>query len=481
MRKRSELIFNLILVPADCLALVGAFALAYIVRVKVEARPVAHPIASMEFLHILLIALPIWILIFASIGLYTQGRTKSRVSELGKVVVAVSGSVMFMILADFFSKAPVFPSKAVPVYALGFGVVLVYLARLVIGMLQRFLYRFGVGVRRVLIVGTNETANDLSRELSRRGSGYTVMGLVGVGLPDRFAKGTKVYANLPDAVERRRSVDEIIQADTSLDQDSVLEAMRFATDHYITYRYAPTLFNLYTANSRLTELGGVPLVEVRLTPLDGWGRVIKRAFDVIGATLALVIFSPLMLITALIIAVTDPGPIFYRHRRLSRAGGETGVWKFRSMSWRYSPGPNRPYKTAEEAFVAMGRQDVIPEFRREQKLADDPRVSGFGRFIRRTSLDELPQLFNVLVGDMSLVGPRPIIQAELEHYGEHSTSFLALKPGITGLWQISGRSNISYDDRVKLDIFYVENWSLWLDIKILLQTVLVVILRKGAY
>jgi lipopolysaccharide/colanic/teichoic acid biosynthesis glycosyltransferase len=129
----------------------------------------------------------------------------------------------------------------------------------------------------------------------------------------------------------------------------------------------------------------------------------------------------------------------------------------------------------------MGREDLVPEFRRDQKAANDPRVSKFGRFIRRTSIDELPQLFNVLVGDMSLVGPRPIIQVELEHYGDRGASFLALKPGLTGLWQISGRSNISYDNRVKMDIYYVENWSMWLDITILLKTVAVVLLRRGAY
>jgi exopolysaccharide biosynthesis polyprenyl glycosylphosphotransferase len=481
MRKRSELIFNLILVPADCLALVAAFALAYIVRVKVEARPVAHPIASMEFLHILLIALPVWILIFALSGLYTQSRSKSRLGELGKIVVAVSGSVMFMILFDFFSKTPIFPSKAVPVYALGIGVVLAWVVRLVIGAVQRFMYRFGIGVRRVLIVGANETAGSLVEQLSRRGSGYNVVGVVGADPANRYGSGIKIFSTLPEAVERRREVDEIIQADTRLDQDSILEALNYATEHYITYRYAPTLFNLYTANSKLTELEGVPLVEVRLTPLDGWGRVIKRVFDVIGATFGLILLSPIMIAVAFVITITDPGPILYRHWRLSRAGGKVGVWKFRSMSWRYSSGPNRPYKSAEEAFKAMGREDLVPEFRRDQKAANDPRVSKFGRFIRRTSIDELPQLFNVLVGDMSLVGPRPIIQVELEHYGDRGASFLALKPGLTGLWQISGRSNISYDNRVKMDIYYVENWSMWLDITILLKTVAVVLLRRGAY
>ena len=155
--------------------------------------------------------------------------------------------------------------------------------------------------------------------------------------------------------------------------------------------------------------------------------------------------------------------------------------KFRTMMWKYCDGPGRPYKNAIETLTAMGRRDLIAEFKRDQKLANDPRVSRFGRFLRRTSLDELPQLFNVLSGDMSLVGPRPIVPAELEHYGDRSANFLALKPGITGLWQISGRSDISYDERVKLDIYYVENWSLGLDLKIVLKTALAIFTARGAY
>lgn len=129
----------------------------------------------------------------------------------------------------------------------------------------------------------------------------------------------------------------------------------------------------------------------------------------------------------------------------------------------------------------MGRPELIEEFKKAQKLDNDPRVSKFGQFMRKTSLDELPQFFNVLQGDMSLVGPRPIIPAELEHYGDRSASFLALKPGITGLWQISGRSDISYEDRVKIDIYYVEHWSLLLDIRILVKTALTILSRRGAY
>jgi len=258
--------------------------------------------------------------------------------------------------------------------------------------------------------------------------------------------------------------------------------VNYAANHQIGYRFVPNQFGLYASNSALGTLAGVQLIEIRLTPLEGWGRISKRIFDLVGSFLGVIVLSPVLLVVALMVKIRDPkGPLLFRHHRLSRNGHPVSVLKFRTMLWRYCDGPDRPFKSAEQTFKAMGRPDLIAEFKIAQKVEHDPRVSRLGRFLRRTSLDELPQLFNVLMGDMSLVGPRPIISEELEHYGDRGAIFLALKPGITGLWQISGRSDISYDDRVKLDIFYVENWSLLLDIKILLKTVLTIARGRGAY
>jgi lipopolysaccharide/colanic/teichoic acid biosynthesis glycosyltransferase len=244
----------------------------------------------------------------------------------------------------------------------------------------------------------------------------------------------------------------------------------------------PNHFGLYAARAAVGTLAGVTMVEMRLTPLEGWGRIAKRVFDVLGALLAIVVFSPILLLVSVLIKLKDPtGPLIFRHRRLSRNGNEVYIYKFRTMIWKYCDGPDRPFKNAEQTFRAMGREDLIEEFQKAQKVEHDPRVSRFGRILRKTSLDELPQLFNVLKGELSMVGPRPIIPAELEHYGDRSASFLALKPGLTGLWQISGRNDISYDERVKLDIYYVENWSLMLDIRILIKSFFAILRQKGAY
>jgi exopolysaccharide biosynthesis polyprenyl glycosylphosphotransferase len=485
MRKRSELFFSLILVPLDFVALTAAFVIAYIIRVKLEGRPVAHPVAAMTFLQIILILLPVWILIFALSGLYSQSNLRGRLDEIGKVFVAVSGGVMFTILLDFLQPDSLFPSKAVPIYAYGFGLILVLGGRGIIRAIQRGLFNFGVGVHNTLIIGSGELAQRLAADLQNMQSGYRLLGCIdSVRGAAKRMPGIPVYASFDQARKKLGKVplDEIIQADSALGQEEVLELVNYATNHYISYRFVPNQFGLYATNSSLSTLAGVPMIEIRLTPLDGWGRIAKRAFDVLGSLAAMIILSPVLLGLAVMIKLREPdAPVIFKHRRLSRNGRDVYVLKFRTMSWRYSQGPGRPYKTAEDAFRAMGREDLITEFRRVQKVEDDPRVGAFGRFLRKTSLDELPQFLNVLRGDMSLVGPRPVIPAELEHYGDRSASFLALKPGITGLWQISGRNDISYEDRVKLDIYYVENWSLALDLRILIKTAITILFGKGAY
>jgi exopolysaccharide biosynthesis polyprenyl glycosylphosphotransferase len=485
MRKRSELFFSVILVPLDFVALLGAFVAAYIIRVKLEGKPVAHPIPALDFLQVILILLPVWILIFALSGLYSQSNLRGRWSEIGKVFVAVSGGVMFSILLDFLQPQSLFPSKAVPIYAYGLGLVFVLFSRSVVRGIQRWRFNFGVGVHNAVIIGSGELAQRIAHDLALTRSGYRLLGCVDVarGAAKRMP-GLAIYRSFEEAHETvgRIRIDEIIQADSALGQDEVLSLVNYATNHNITYRFVPNQFGLYASNSALGNLAGVPMIEIRLTPLEGWGRIAKRAFDLLGAVAGLVVLSPVLLVVALAIKLKDPaGPVLFRHRRLSRNGNEVFVLKFRTMAWRYCVGPNRPYKTAEAAFRAMGRSDLIAEFRKAQKVENDPRVTRLGRLLRKTSLDELPQLINVLQGNMSMVGPRPIIPAELERYGEHGASFLALKPGVTGLWQISGRNDISYEDRVKLDIYYVENWSLLLDLRILIKTALTIFGGRGAY
>jgi exopolysaccharide production protein ExoY len=237
----------------------------------------------------------------------------------------------------------------------------------------------------------------------------------------------------------------------------------------------------FVAESPLTLTGGSAASLINHDVRVRLALVAKRLIDVTGATAGLLLLAPILLVLMMVVKLHDPaGPVFYRQNRLGQGGKLIKVLKFRTMRWQYSTGPDRPYKTAQEAFVAMGRTDLLEEFEVAQKVAEDPRVSPLGAFLRRTSLDELPQLLNALFGDLSLVGPRPIVQQELVRYGHHRTTSLAAKPGITGLWQVSGRSETTYAERVRLDVSYVRNWNILLDLVILVRTVAVVAAKRGA-
>jgi len=481
MRKNSQLIFNALLPFVDFAAILLAFVLAYVLRVKLDNRPVPNPIRALLFLKIVLVVLPVWIFIFALLGLYSLTSVRSRFDEISKVFIGVSGGTMFLIMADFFARNPIFPSRAIPVYGYILSFVFVVTARLIVDSIERFLFRFGLGTRRVLLVGSGPIAQGLYGSLGNTNkTGYNVVAVLDrLKVHSKGFPGAKIIKNLDELSGTK--IDEMLQADSALPPEDVLELVNYANNNQIVYRFVPNQFGLFATNSRITSVGGEQVIEILSTPLEGWGRIIKRLFDILGAGLALIILSPVFLVIAISMRLTDDGPIFYKHERLSRSGKPVGVYKFRSMYWKYCDGPNRPYKTAAQALAAMGRKDLLDEFKTNQKLVHDPRVMPVGRFLRRTSLDELPQLFNVLKGNMSMVGPRPILEEELPRYGKNTAIFLALKPGLTGLWQISGRNDIGYDERVKLDIYYVEHWSLLLDIKILLKTAAVVLRKGGAY
>jgi lipopolysaccharide/colanic/teichoic acid biosynthesis glycosyltransferase len=223
-------------------------------------------------------------------------------------------------------------------------------------------------------------------------------------------------------------------------------------------------------------------------PVEQLGKVsrsaafTKRGMDLLGSTLLLILLSPLFLVIALAIKMSDPSaPVFYTHRRVGKGGRTIKVIKFRSMHNHFSTGDGAPFATPIEAYAAMGRHDLCEEFAMSHKVAVDPRVTTIGGFLRRTSLDELPQILSAWRGDLSLVGPRPITAEEVCRWGDGADTLLAVKPGITGLWQVSGRSDVSFAQRVEFDLFYVRHWNIWMDVKILLRTIPAVLHRRGAY
>jgi exopolysaccharide biosynthesis polyprenyl glycosylphosphotransferase len=469
MRKRSELFFNLLLVPLDVLAVLVGFVVAYIIRVEYSLKPTVYQVPGWEYLSALVVLTPFIVLFFALAGLYRFESMRSRWREYLQVIIAVSASTMFLIIVDFFATKPLFPSKAVVFYGFIFAIVFVIVERFIINLFQRWLFHFGIGVRQVVIVGVGRIADDVTYSLQRN-PGFRLVKTL-----DR-KKDTLVRL---EKITKKNHIDELFIADRTPAEADQLEYIRFAHKNHIVYKFIPSLAGIYQTRSQPSLYADYPVLEIVRTPLDGWWRVYKTIFDYLGALLGVLLLSPLFLIIAIIIKLTDGGRVFYGHNRIGRHGHVIRVWKFRSMYAQYSTGGSYSGKTDLEIIREIGNGAMVEEFKRNQKLKKDPRVTPIGRFIRATSIDELPQLFNVLKGELSLIGPRPVTEAELVRYKDMAPTFLLIKPGITGLWQVSGRNDISYDERVKLDVYYVENWRASMDLRILLRTLGVIFKRKG--
>lgn len=462
MRKRSELLIAFIQIPVDYMMLVLGFVLAYFAR-QGSGRPFYVEVGGYNYLNYLLVFMPLWILIFALLGLYRLRSNRSEWVDLGKVITACALGVMVLIVVDFFGKNPIFPAKIIPVYGFLLSVLFVILGRSVMTLAQRMLARRGIGVYRVIFVGSGPNAIELKTNLMRMKNRYKIV--------KQFIDTKSMNLEKLKAFVKMAHVDLVIAADQEAPEEKVTEVIQFCQNNHIGYQFSPSISGIYTSRVTSSQLNGIPIIELRQTPIEGWGRIIKRIFDVIFATIIAVITLPLQVLLFILIKITDPGPTIYLHECYGRHGKKIKVYKFRTMLSKYSLGERFGGRTIEDVLRELPK-DKVDEFKKTAKIKDDPRVSKLGRFLRKTSLDELPQLYNVLRGDLSIVGPRPLPESELELAGgiNNLSRVLAIRPGITGLWQVSGRNELSYAERIKLNIYYIENWSLWMDIKIIFKT-----------
>lgn len=483
MSNNISLLYGFFLLVGDFIALLGAFVFAYIIRVQIDTRPLVAQIPARQFLLAFLALLPFWLLIFALLGLYNRDVYERRYREIGRLLVGTIIGIMGIITYDFISNEPIFPARLVPLYAWLLATALVVTERILLRGIREQLFKYKIGINKVLLVGKSPLTGELARLLSQTAaSGYQVKALCASNRSLARELGVPHYQDIDSALQDlgEDSIQTILQTEIYDDDGRNRHILETAQAHHIAYKFVPANHALYTTNNRLELFHNFPVVAVHATPLVGWGRIGKRIFDVIGSILGILVASPILLVAGLLIKMTDPKyPVFYKHQRVTRFGVPFYVYKLRSMYGKYSPGLGAPGKDEIQIFTEMGRMDLVHEWKSVQKVTDDPRIMWIGQFIRKTSIDELPQLVNVLRGELSLIGPRPITKQELERYESASSLFLSVKPGITGLWQVSGRNQISYQERIELELYYVQNWSILLDIKILYRTVLVMLGGKG--
>lgn len=452
-----------------------AFGLAYWVRYRLQLFRAVDPAFDVPYqvywpfagLFTLLL-----ILVYRQHGAYRLRRQISWFDEFYAIINGTATGTIIMIVFIFLYRAA-FYSRAIFIYAGIFVVILVGLSRLIKVSLLGYLRRRGIGSERVLIVGAGEVARTVMRAVvANPECGFNVIGF----LDDNPLKGETDIGrfkalgsldNLPDVL-REQAINEVIITLPWQYHRKIVSIMTLCERGGIRTRIVPDLFQMTISRMHVEDIAGVPMIGVKEVSIGGLNQVVKRSIDLVFAGLALVSSAPLMALLALMIKLESPGPVLFRQERVGRNGRCFTVYKFRSMI----EGAEEQQEALQELNEAEG-----PLF----KIRDDPRMTHVGKLLRKFSLDELPQLYNVLQGEMSLIGPRPPLPEEVKQYQEWHKRRLEVAPGLTGLSQISGRSQLTFDETALLDIYYIENWSLGLDTKILLQTIPRVIFGNGAY
>jgi exopolysaccharide biosynthesis polyprenyl glycosylphosphotransferase len=476
MRNNSSLVYSFSLVVGDFLALVAAFAGAYILRVSVSHKPISESISAYTYLEIFLLVLPFWILIFALMGLYTSSIYEKRFVEAGRLLVGSFLGLLFVTGLAYFSNKPILPAKLVPVYGFIFAFLFLIIFRNLARAIRSLMFKYDIGITNVLLVGNTHMSFELIDILQdRRTSGYKILGVVTdkEHAAKRYPR-LRIFKTMGEAIShiKTRNIHSIVQTELYPDPDKNNDLIDFAQQNHIAFRFIPGNSEMFVGNLEVELFKqSLPVVTVHQTALVGWGRVVKRVFDLIVGGILLVLVSPLLVII-MALQLLSGRHVFFRQTRLTRFDQSFKVYKFRTVRPAFNG------LTPEEAFVKIGKPELIERYRNNgDQIAKDPRYGRFGNFLRKTSLDELPQLFNVLKGDLSLVGPRALVPEELSQF-EKRHAILSVKSGLTGLAQVSGRRNIGFNERRKLDMYYVQNWSFWLDIVILFKTVRVVL--RGA-
>lgn len=464
------------MVVGDMVALIGGFIVAFIIRSE-SSVAVANPMPVVDYIAIMLALLPLWILIFALLGLYHSTLYERRFAEIGKLFVGSFIGMLCLITWDYMSLQHIFPAKLVPVYGFLAAFVLLVLVRAVGRILRIALFTVGYGLTRIIVIGNTTVAREIIDSVyDSKHSGYELVGVIGYRkiLPPGIPSFPSLRA-YQEASNTHEDIHGIIQTELYADEKRNTDILAFAQEHHISYRFVPGNTEVFVGNIDVELFrNSIPVIHVRHTPLFGWGRIVKRLTDLVVGGLGLLITSPVIGVIALLQSLSGNGSVFFTQTRLTRFGTKFKVYKFRSQYPKYDG------TTPEQAFEMMGRPELAKEYRANgDALDNDPRITPLGRFLRATSLDELPQLFNVVRGDISLVGPRALIPEELAAYGKKHT-ILSVKSGLTGLAVVSGRRDIPYEERRKLDVYYVQNWSFWLDMVILLKTVRMVVSRTGA-
>lgn len=462
--KPSEWII-LLQVPADILAVFLAFSVAFFWKTSGYIGGLEYVPSFDQYFPFVIVIACFQILVFTSLRFYSF-KNRTFLKELGLLIY---GTFLWagVIFALLYLQKQFYFSRLLLLTALIVFFVLAFASRSILRLVRRMMYRSNIGIKGVVIIGSGTQALLTAKNLETL-PGWKLLGIiqetdiVKVSWEEIFAQW--------DGDDKQIRIAEVWNAAENIEQNIEEQLFDFCADRQIVYRYIPTFFTSSAQQVESMFVGDYPLVEVLPTPLRGWGRILKRLVDILGSLVGLLVLSPLFLVIAIIIKVITPGPVFVGLKRVGNKKYKEAftMYKFRSMI----VGAH----AMKPQLLALNERKGGPLF----KLKNDPRITPVGKYLRKFRIDELPQLWNVLKGQMSLVGPRAHEPEEVAQYTPKQLRLLRVKPGMTGMGQVSGSADISFDEEVKLETYYIQNWSLWLDIQILLRTIWAVINRRGA-
>ena len=469
-------LYTISLIVNDLVIIGIAFRLSYFIRFELGLTIFQdQALASITFYRTLVfILIPLWLVVHGLVGLYNWHNLLGGTREYALLFNATTIGMFLVIAAGFLAPEFVFARGwLLLAWLLSFS--LVSVGRFT---LRRVIYRLraqGYFLSTAVIVGANDEGLSLADQLLKwKSSGLHILGFVDKKLPTGYI----VQNNLPclgkvdnlETIVEQYGVEEIILATSAISsRDGMLEIFkRYGVAGNVNVRMSSGLYEIITTGLSVKDFAYVPLVEVNPVRLTGLDSVMKLLLDYTLTTIGLILLSPVLLAVALAIKLDSPGPVIHRRRVMGVNGSQFDAYKFRTM---YVDGDT----------ILAAHPDLQETLARDHKIKDDPRITRVGMFLRKYSLDEFPQLFNIFRGEMSLVGPRMISPAEIDMYNQWDINLLTVRPGLTGLWQVSGRSDVSYEERVRMDMYYIRNWNIWLDLQLLFQTLPAVIKGRGAY
>jgi exopolysaccharide biosynthesis polyprenyl glycosylphosphotransferase len=461
------------LVLTDAIALAAAFATAYWIRFELQLTLAPEVVPPSDVYKVLsAVLVPVWLSVFAVYNLYDRQSRLGGIQESSRAFNACTAATMLLILGTFMvPEVAISRMWVVSACLLSFAFVATNrfaARRAVYGLRTR-----GYLLAPAVIVGTNKEAVNLAGFLGdHRASGLRTIGFISTGGGEQETLRSGPVLGRVDEIQSivaEHGIEEVIVAITALSREELLRLCQHVEPLAVQLRLSSGVYELLTTRVEVRTLGTVPLMSVHKIRLDRLEVIVKTLLEASLTSLALLLAWPVLAAIAIWIKLDSPGPVLHRRRVLGVSGRPFDAFKFRTMHvnghdlLRKDPGAVATLKT-------------------QHKLKKDPRVTRAGRWLRRYSLDEVPQLFNVLLGQMSLVGPRMISPDEAREFGDQRMNLLTVKPGITGLWQVSGRSDLSYAERVRMDLYYIRNYSVWLDLQILfIRTIPAVIKGQGAY